>query len=205
MGSIFDAEYFTTVYRDYSAQNPPRKLRFYRNLLNRYAPGGRILDMGCAFGSFLRSLGCQWDRHGIDLSEHALRSAPGCVAVASAEAPPFVGPWDALTAFDVLEHVPDLDAVERYLDTLQPGGAFMMVVPVYDGPLGWLVHLLDRDRTHIHKRSREWWLQWAGNRLEVAEWQGIFRYLLGGYYIHWPTRWFRSVAPAILIVARKVV
>jgi SAM-dependent methyltransferase len=197
----FDAAYFETAYRDYVAQNPDRKLEFYRVLLNR--AGGRILDLGCAFGGFLRGLGPAWDRHGIDVSAYALSSAPGWVAVASAEEQPFPGEWDAITAFDCLEHVSDLDAVTRHFSQLKPGAQFVMVVPVYDGPLGWLVHLLDRDRTHIHKHSRQWWLRWVGQYLQVESWQGIFRYLLGGYYIHWPTRWFRFAAPAIVIVARK--
>ena len=200
----FDAAYFSTVYRNYAAQNPQRKLRFYRRLLDQH-PGGRILDMGCAFGAFLWTLGAQWTRYGIDMSAHALRSAPMRVAVASADALPFTGEFDAITAFDTLEHVPNLDAVGRFIATLKPGGIFVMVVPVYDGPLGWLVRLLDHDETHIHKQSRKWWLEWVGNHLDVKSWQGIFRYLVGTYYVHWPTRWFRSIAPAIVIVARKAV
>jgi SAM-dependent methyltransferase len=198
----FDATYFETAYRNYAAQNPDRKLGFYRSLLD--PTGGRILDLGCAFGGFLRGLGAQWDRYGLDVSAYALRNAAGKITVASAETQPFNGEWDAITAFDCLEHVPDLDAVARHFTQLKPSAQFVMVVPVYDGPLGWLVRLLDRDETHIHKRSRQWWLDWVGQHLQVESWQGIFRYLVGGYYIHWPTRWFRFAAPAIVVVARKV-
>lgn len=37
--------------------------------------GGRILDVGCAEGKFLSMLGPQWERHGIDISETAVREA----------------------------------------------------------------------------------------------------------------------------------
>jgi SAM-dependent methyltransferase len=199
----FDSAYFETAYRNYAAQNPDRKLEFYRSLLDRR--GGRILDLGCAFGGFLRGLGTQWDRYGLDLSTYALSSAPGRVAVVSAEEQPFSGKWDAVTAFDCLEHVPNLEAVARHFAQLKLGGQVVIVVPVYDGPLGWLVRLLDRDDTHVHKHGRRWWLDWVSQHLQVESWQGIFRYLLGGYYIHWPTRWFRFAAPAIVIVARRKV
>jgi SAM-dependent methyltransferase len=201
--ATFGASYFRTAYRDYTAQNPPRKLEFYRRLLEKHVSGGRILDLGCAFGNFLWRLGPQWRCYGVDLSREALRIAPCTTVVASAEKQPFEAVWDAVTAFDCLEHVPDLNAVEREFSRLKSGTVLVMVVPVYDGPLGWLVRLLDKDTTHVHKHSRQWWLDWVGRQFAVQEWQGIFRYLLFGYYLHWPTGWFRFMAPAIAIVARK--
>jgi SAM-dependent methyltransferase len=203
----FDADYFVTAYQDYGAQNPPRKLEFYRSLLDQYAPdGGRVLDLGCAFGLFLDTLGPQWQRYGVDASTKATLTAKyvAKARTGSAECPPFPGPWEAITAFDTLEHVADLDAVGQYLSTtLKPGGVCLIVVPVYDGPLGWLVRLLDHDPTHVHKESRDWWVNWISRHLEVVEWRGIFRRMVGGYYIHWPTRALRCIAPAIMIVARR--
>lgn len=207
----FDAAYFDTIYRNYRRQNPPRKMHFYRDLIAHY--GGRtgsILDVGCAFGMFLRSLPAEWKRHGIDISEYAIgKASAGDPSIAFApailETNPFAGPFDVVTSFDVIEHIPDRDAALDHLYALvKPGGLLVFVVPVYDGPLGPVVHLLDRDPTHVHKRSRADWLRWVARRFQVEEWQGPFRFLFpGGFYLHWPSRWFRGIAPAIAVVARK--
>jgi SAM-dependent methyltransferase len=205
----FDREYYEKNYGSYERQNPPRKMEFYRSLLERHARrGGRILDVGCAFGTFLGSLGPEWERFGSDVSEYAIerakRAVPGAVfRVAGAADPGFEGPFDAITAFDVIEHAPDLDAVGSALKSrMAPRGRLVFVVPVYDGPAGLLVRWLDRDPTHLHKRSRRFWLEWASSRFGLLEWQGVVRYLLpGGHYVHLPTRALRAVAPAIAIVA----
>lgn len=205
----FDRAYYEKNYRSYGRQNPPRKMRFYRSLLERHAGrGGRILDVGCAFGTLLGSLGPEWERFGSDVSAYAIESAkrslPGVpFRVAGATDPGFSGPFDAITAFDVVEHVPDLDAVAQAVKArLAPRGRFVFVVPVYDGPTGVLVRLLDRDPTHVHKRSRKFWVDWASANFGLLEWQGVVRYLLpGGIYVHAPTRALRAVAPAIAVVA----
>jgi 2-polyprenyl-3-methyl-5-hydroxy-6-metoxy-1,4-benzoquinol methylase len=110
-----------------------------------------------------------------------------------------------VTTFDVIEHVPNPDAVARSaIEQLADGGCFVFVVPVYDGVTGPVIRLLDRDPTHIHKWSRQRWLDWAAAHFSVVEWKGILRYLLpGGYYLHVVTRALRRHTPAIIVVARK--
>ena len=209
----FERDYFETVYRDYQAQNPPRKLRFYRELVGRAARGierPRILELGCAFGTFLASLGPGWTRFGIDVSAFALEEARRRVpeaelAVAPAGQVPFEGPFHVIAAFDVLEHVADLDAaLDGVAARLTRGGALVLVVPVYDGPTGPLIRALDKDETHVHKEARRFWLERIGRRLSIEEWWGVFRYLLPGrLYAHWPTHALRAWAPAIAVVARS--
>jgi SAM-dependent methyltransferase len=210
---VFDQHYFEQSYRSYELQNPPRKLAFYRRLVEgaltgRSAP--RVLEVGCAFGRFLAQLDPSWERFGVDVNEftveRAQRAAPGaCVDVGSATEIPFEGSFDAILAFDVLEHVRELDCARVALcDRLATGGHLIFVVPVYDGVTGPLIHLLDRDPTHVHKRSRWFWLAWAEANLRLVEWWGLYRYLLpGGHYLHWPTRALRRFTPAIAIVARR--
>lgn len=211
--SQFDSEYFRRNYENYELQNPPRKLNFYRHLIETCGPkrkDRRILDIGCAFGKFLSSLDTSWKRWGVDISEFAIASFrakdPGIqLASAPATGIPFSGPFDAITSFDVLEHVPQLEPVAAYVNAnLAEDGVFLFVVPVYDGPLGFVVQLLDKDPTHVHKNSREFWLKWAQEHFEIVEWWGAFRYLTPGlrYYVHWPTRLFRSIAPAVAIVVQ---
>ena len=221
----FEQEYFETVYPDYARQNPPRKLRFYRRLVERFAPRERagspehaaarervtrILDIGCAFGAFLSSLDPTWERFGTDVSHFAVdraRSAvPGATfAVADIDKIPFPGPFDIVTSFDVIEHIPSLDAVSASVNRLLgPGGHFVFVVPVYDGVTGPIIRALDKDETHVHKDSRDVWLAWASKNFEVIAWQGLLRYLVPRLgYLHVATGIGRRFTPAIAVAARK--
>jgi len=209
----FEREYYEANYRDYARQNPARKLRFYRRLAERASEGTsspRILDIGCAFGAFLSALDPQWRRFGADVSQFATDRAAAAVpgatfARAGVETIPFPGPFDVVTAFDVIEHVPSLDQVASVVRSkLTPGGHFIFVVPVYDGPTGPLVRLLDKDETHLHKTSRGFWLAWAEKNFALVEWWGIYRYLVPGLgYLHLPTRAWRRFAPAIAVVTRN--
>lgn len=209
----FDAAYYATNYPDYARQNPPRKFAFYRRWVERtYRPDTprRIHDVGCAFGWWLAALDSNWDCYGSDVSRDAIARARQTVpqaslAVAPASTRPFAGPMGIVTAFDVLEHLDDLDAAGQALrDQLAPGGALVFVVPVYDGLSGPIIRRLDRDPTHRHKWPRQAWLDWAQQWFTVEDWQGIVRWLPPWRrYIHWPTRWARRHAPAVIVTCRR--
>lgn len=210
----FEEDYFARHYGDYQRQNPPRKLDFYRRLVEPAAAGverPRILDLGCAFGRFLAALGPAWDRYGLDVSRFAIAEARRAVPeahfqVAGAVEQPFEGVFDAVVAFDVIEHVAALDGVAAAVRaSLRPGGYWVFVVPVYDGLTGPVIRLLDRDETHCHRRSRWFWLDWAREQgFEIVDWLGIYRYLFpGGHYAHWVTRPLRRFTPAIAVVTKR--
>ncbi|MBM4031247.1 MAG: class I SAM-dependent methyltransferase [Planctomycetes bacterium] len=210
----FDAHYYRSAYRDYARQNPPRKLRFYARMVERHlAPGlpRRIHDLGCGFGDFLAALDESWEVCGSDVSEFAIAQAAarhprGAFKAASATDPaPFAGTFGVVTAFDLLEHVPDLDAAAAAVTAqLAPGGSFIFVVPVYDGLSGPLIRALDRDSTHLHKWPRRSWLDWASTHFEVLDWVGMVRYLFPALgYLHIVTRLFRRHTPAILVACRR--
>lgn len=209
----FDHRYYTTTYTNYSRQNPPHKLDWYHKLLTAAltdVSAPRVLDAGCAFGAFITRADPSWRCFGADVSRYALGKARNAVSrasftVASTAALPFHESFDAVSAFDVLEHIHDLDATARsVLAALKAGGVFLFVVPVYDGITGPAIRLLDRDSTHVHKRSRHFWLMWAKNYFELCSWTGIFRCLLPwGSYAHLPTRTLKKCSPAIAVIARK--
>lgn len=209
--------YFDTAYRDYAAQNPDRKLDHYLGEIATYGAiegDVSLLDVGCGRGSFLRRAaevrpdwrlaGTDIDREGVAATRQAVPSAQ--VLEAPATDTPFEpDSFDVITAWDVLEHVPDLAAVlESVTNMLRPEGIFVFVVPVYDGITGPIIRQLDKDPTHIHKKGRDWWISWASSRFEVLRWHGIFRYLLTSEcYIHQPTKRLRGHSPAVLVACRN--
>jgi SAM-dependent methyltransferase len=213
MNSGFDRSYYETYYRDYERQNPPSKLAFYRMLARRAAGGvqlPRILDIGCAFGNFLGSLDPSWERCGVDASGYAISLASGKFPEVAfkAAAPgehPFAGPFHVITAFDVLEHIPDLTETLGWINAnLAQGGGLVLVVPVYDGPTGPVIRFLDKDPTHIHRKGRDFWLGLECPGLRLLDWSGIYRYLIpGGYYLHFAARRWRRFTPAIACIFRR--
>jgi 2-polyprenyl-3-methyl-5-hydroxy-6-metoxy-1,4-benzoquinol methylase len=107
----------------------------------RLAPG-RLLDVGCGTGGFLAAAQAKgWEVAGIDFDAVAVRAARERLGVQSVE------PWtleefierrpgerfDAVTAFEVLEHVDEPRSfLERCFDLTQPGGHFAVSVPFRD-------------------------------------------------------------------------
>jgi len=209
----FDRHYYETQYRDYERQNPSRKMHFYRSLALRAAAGcerPRVLDIGCAFGLFLSRLNKNWELFGVDASEYAIELARKQVpranlAVSPPGVFPFPGPFDVITAFDVLEHIEPLDEIMSWIAlNLNPSGGLVFVVPVYDGPTGPVIRLLDRDPTHLHRESRDFWLSLARDHFEPLDWWGVTRYLFpNGFYLHAVTHRWRRFTPAIACLLRR--
>jgi 2-polyprenyl-3-methyl-5-hydroxy-6-metoxy-1,4-benzoquinol methylase len=109
-----------------------------RIFLNRYSPqpGDRLLDVGCGAGAFMlaaRERG--WEVEGIDLSETAVRASKDVhglpVRAGSFDELDFEeGAYGALTAWEVLMHLPDPRAfLLKARSLLRPGGVFVASVP----------------------------------------------------------------------------
>src|SRR3954470_11173820 len=93
-------------------------------------PGAALLDVGCGGGLLAPHLPSGYRHVGVDVSATALAiaSAYGVEGVlADAAALPFRdGFFDVVVAGEVLEHVPDLDAVvAEATRVLKPGGLFL--------------------------------------------------------------------------------
>lgn len=207
-------DYYQDNYTDYDRQNSPRKLAFYMSLVRSRVPrGSRLHELGVGLGHFLACASREYVCSGSDVNPYGLgeahRRAPRAVlAEGSFEQIPASPPPDIVVAWDVLEHVAELPAaLDCIRQRLVGRGILIAVVPVYDGPLGWLVHRLDHDPTHVWKWPRQAWvdvLQRHG--FEVVESGGVIRRLvMKRWYVHvtWPAPILRRVGSALWFVARK--
>ena len=105
---------------------------------------GRLLDVGCATGKFLRQMAeVGWRCAGIELDPEAAalarRVTPDVFTGEPMDAPFAPGRFDLVTAFHVLEHLPDPAGVlRRMIGWLAPGGAAVIEVPNVGGLCGRL-------------------------------------------------------------------
>ncbi|HUF37328.1 MAG TPA: class I SAM-dependent methyltransferase [Anaerolineales bacterium] len=104
-----------------------------------YQGRGRILDVGCSTGAFLLGMRAYpgWELRGVEISDHAAAIAreqgldvfTGTLEEASFQD----GEFDAVTLWDVLEHLHDPAATLReILRILKPGGVLVLRVPNHD-------------------------------------------------------------------------
>ncbi len=123
---------------DYLADREFSEAKFDRVLrhLERYVQPGRLLDVGSGPGFLLVAAEARgWKATGLDLNEWAVEYGQrelgvdvraGDLADASFDAESF----DAVTLMDVLEHLPDPDAlVARVSRLVRPGGAIALLTP----------------------------------------------------------------------------
>jgi SAM-dependent methyltransferase len=121
-------------YADYLGAEPVLRREFARMVafLRRYRDGGRLLDVGCAYGFFLQEAQPYFDVAGIELAEDAAafcRRAGLNVRTGIADEATLsrLGPMDVIVLLDVIEHLPDPRATFcRCADHLQPGGIMVL-------------------------------------------------------------------------------
>jgi SAM-dependent methyltransferase len=208
----FEEKYFHQVYQgNYLLRNPAYKWKAFLQQILLHRQQGNLLDVGCAFGLFLIQASHYFDCAGCDISsyalEHARNSLPDTVYLFSGalgELPSFRR-YDVITCFDVIEHIQNLNLVWiNLLDLLNPGGLLVITVPVYDGPLGWLVNRMDQDPSHVHRRERVFWLEQVQSHFQILGYLGIWRYFFfNRYYLNVVSSVTRSITTAILLIAEK--
>lgn len=152
-------------YTDYAAESAQHARSFtlraalLEELLPRRGGPRRVLDIGCANGSFLAALGPGWEKHGVEVSEDFLRASPPPPEIRMfvgdvLDYPDDRGPFDAVTLFDVLDHVPrPLAVLDKAVRLLRPGG--VLVVQQGDR-MSLFARLLGR-RWHIYIPPTHLW------------------------------------------------
>lgn len=138
MGVHYSGDYHRTIAKAGETAAHIRWRR-HRELIKRYKSGGAILDIGCSSGAFLGTMkGSAWSLYGIEMeastAEKARANTGAEVFVGDVMDAPFaLGTFDAITSFDVLEHVYDPRAfLSRVFEWLRPGGMYFVFVPNID-------------------------------------------------------------------------
>jgi 2-polyprenyl-3-methyl-5-hydroxy-6-metoxy-1,4-benzoquinol methylase len=133
-------------YSDYRAAEPVLRREFARSVefVHGLCGGGRLLDLGCAYGFFLKEAQRYFDVSGIELAEeaaeHCRRSGLKVLSGVPDEANMGrVGQVDVITLFDVIEHLPHphetLALCDRYLKL---GGIIVITTGDFASPVARL-------------------------------------------------------------------
>ena len=187
LAAIYDGRYFE---RGKYVHDAAGKLEQQRRLKWLYRcglpPGGRLLDVGCATGEFLAAAKGRYEAWGIDISPQAIETAARehpdlaerlfACPVEQAALP--AGAFDAVTLWDVIEHLPDpVDAVNRLKRLLKPDG----VLALSTGNVGALT---------ARAMGRRWALMTPPEHVSFFNRSSLTRLaeLCGGRIVRWVSR-----------------
>lgn len=202
----YDDKYFKetlkenlTGYMDYAGQSLPLRKNF-RIMLSRikhhliFDRHLSLLDVGCAYGFFLdeaRKMGMSV--HGLDLSESAIKwmeknlGIKGTIGISS-DAPE--GPFDIITAIEVIEHVMDPHPFMKDLHKrIKDGGLLVIHTGAIDsltarllGRFWWYLNPPDHctiySRQSLRRLIADNGFDLLEHRLRYVEWGGLNNILL---------------------------
>jgi len=166
---IYDEEFFSGKankgYRRGYSRVPQliyNKIKFRRalSILSKYRKHGMLLDVGCAFGFFVKMASQKgYSAMGCDISRYAVKQAQALFpklnffeANIEKRIPFEDNLFDVVTALDTIEHCSDVhSALQETKRILKPQGLFLTSIPV--NPLARIY-----DDTHKHRLGLSEWL-----------------------------------------------
>jgi SAM-dependent methyltransferase len=136
--AIYSRDYFQGKtrdgYADYLSSENVLRREFRHSLahLRRYAPKGRLLEIGCAYGFFLMEGARYYRSIGIDISQDAIdfarsRGLDAHQGIVDADFLRRTGPFDAVVMLDVIEHLPDPANVLAAVSDAMPQGGCLLI------------------------------------------------------------------------------
>ncbi|MGD0212471.1 MAG: class I SAM-dependent methyltransferase [Terriglobales bacterium] len=159
--------------------------------------GRRLLDVGCGEGTFLRAASeCGWEVIGNEMHADPARRL-GLKVFSSLDECAALGPFDCVTLWHSLEHMPDPWAViARIRGLVADNGLVLIAVPDFEGlqsktfGASWLHLDVPRHLYHFTAVSIDGML-FRTNFVPVAHWHQEFEYDLMG--------WWQSALNAVLL------
>ncbi|MEA2990022.1 MAG: hypothetical protein QOG83_2733 [Alphaproteobacteria bacterium] len=137
-GAYYTDDYFSgghaDGYADYRGAEPVLRREFAHTVdfLRRFKAGGRLLDVGCAYGFFLEEAKRHFEVAGIEIAQDAAadcrkRGLRVLTGVADEETLAQLGMMDVIVLLDVIEHLPTpRDTLALCARHLRPEGILMI-------------------------------------------------------------------------------
>jgi SAM-dependent methyltransferase len=160
-----EEEYQAGKYRDYVSSRSMKLQHFEARLrqLGDDVRPGRLLDVGCSCGYFLEvAASAGFEVHGVEFSRSAIRAAAPSIQSRIVEGTlahvANQGPFNVISAFDLVEHVPDPRGfLQQCRALLAPGGTLVISTPDTDHVLRPLMRArwpMLQPMQHLHLFSR---------------------------------------------------
>ena len=161
-------------------------LNWKKNLIQKYSKTGSILDFGCGTGEFLNSMkNSGWAIDGVEPSDGARAKAQQLTSQKISEKLSTQNQFDVITAWHVVEHVPNLnETVSKLKSHLKRNGIVFIAVPNFESPDAkkyhehWAAFDVPRHLWHFSKKSMTQIL--TQNRLKLID---IVPMKLDAYYV----------------------
>lgn len=140
--------------RNRGVQSKWHHLKFQR-VAREIAGHHRVLDVGCGPGTLLGMLGPEHESVGVDITAEQIAYAEevyggphrSFYACALEELPAELEAFDAVTAVELIEHLPQRLAestLKQAVGRLRPGGKLVLTTPNYRSPWPLVERLVDR-------------------------------------------------------------
>lgn len=144
--SYYTEEYFNgglvDGYSDYLGSEYVLRAEFARTLrvLKQYCPpGGRLLEIGCAYGFFLKEAESEYEVYGLEIAEDAVNTChhAGLLnvhqGIVDDNTLSLTGMVDAIVLLDVIEHLLDpFETLRICSKILRPGGVILITTGDFD-------------------------------------------------------------------------
>jgi ubiquinone/menaquinone biosynthesis C-methylase UbiE len=179
-------------------------------LIQEFRRGGRLLDVGCAYGLLVNVASKRFESYGIDISRFAVKKSKeycrGDISRASAVSLPFRDEsFDVITIIDTLEHVPDFNrCLKDIVRVLKKAGILLLQLP---NPLIW-AHLCGNlgleDETHVNNFRLEQWQEILRERgLKIEKCFGFIAFAFKEVKFFAKLERAASFFPELWIIAKK--
>jgi SAM-dependent methyltransferase len=166
---------------------PHRPALIYAEVRRLRFNGGRVLDIGCNTGLWLATLGDEWKKYGVELSNIAAniareftRADVFCGPIESYKAEP--NSFDLITAFAVIEHVSDPKMLVYWIyEHLKPGGLLVLMTGDRESKTAllmgdkWPLYECKDHVSYFSARSLRYLLQKTGFQVVKEEWRFMYR------------------------------
>lgn len=179
MNARFGPEYYRKLYR----LNPLQRILGYKpgvlGILSSRRKKGRLLDIGCGVGLFLRQARARYETFGCDVSTYAACQASGFSRGGVIVSDAGMGlafkdnVFDIVTAFDVVEHMDEpAHLFKEAMRLLRPDGIFVFSSPnpcSFGKTIKGKRWAGNRDATHVSIKTPQEWLKISAKYFRVRK------------------------------------